>query len=468
MNFQSSFRRKGMKKIFVLCAMVIFTMVSLMPSAVLGAPEGEITGSFQAKAAPSIASVTVDDADSFVTDDGTNITNATTMGFNVAPLVFELNGTQVTLNLDDYTDGNGLRDAINTALTNDGNTTVVIQTKTNGPSPAALKLAGAANETVRFVNILGDVGDIGFSTTLYTGSAASATDLNPLQSYDVSVDVTDTDGIGSVDGGLDNIELKIWWDAAAEQNTEPDFDALTTPDELNYALVTYTRSSNSVSIDSGGGSSWAVTGQSLPTGANLTDPAFTNHTFVFRVTIGEIAREGDGAGVGEWNFAARVIDVDASAAYLAATTNIDVNWYGKVDLGGLTTVDWGRIEKGLLLTDADAQEQVAGIGYVSNGTYDREVKAVATWTSPTAGNITRADVAPGNDQIAIKAGVLAANPAVATYLTAAGVTVQSGLAASTTTTPTVANNYLYLEVAAVFANVGHTYSGTITYVIANG
>ncbi len=307
------------------------------------------------------------------------------------------------------------------------------------------------------------------SVTVYdAGGTTPQTSLTPTTSYDIHVTVNDGDGLGE----LDNLVVKLYADTTGEMSSEyyaeANFDA-TSASAQTAAVITWTESTNTASLDAGGSTSWSLDSSTLPASADIDgseDP--TSFEFIFRVTIGKAASETDGYYY-EWYAAADISDSGSLSGYAYYATAMSMNWYGEIAVPESHTVDWGSLAPGITYTNEDAQEALGDtINYVANGAYAYTVKSSTVWTAADLSEVALdVDLTSDTDHFALKAyGDDVYESAV--QLDAAGSAVNLGTAASgTTETGTdVASHNLWIALADTMTS-SKVYSGTITYGIVN-
>jgi hypothetical protein len=205
--------------------------------------------------------------------------------------------------------------------------------------------------------------------------------LTPVQEYDLAVTVTDADGIGQ----LESLTLKLWYDSTGASFTPEAFNTLGGISDAQTMLVlTWTRADNAVIAPANG--TWQAYGMSLPSQDQLADPAYTSHTFYFRVKIGKVARETTGAG--KWQVAASVSDSVPYTGYAYFQTGgqagLPMNWYGEINLAGSDFIDWGYIANGLRFGDPGSKAGLttsgSGVWFLSNGDFQQLLKSSVQWT----------------------------------------------------------------------------------------
>ena len=307
------------------------------------------------------------------------------------------------------------------------------------------------------------------SVTVYdAGGTTPQTSLTPTTSYDIHVTVNDGDGLGE----LDNLVVKLYADTAGEMSseyyTEANFDAAVGGAQSG-ATITWTKSTNTAVLDTGGAASWSLGSSTLPTSADIDgseDP--TSFEFIFPVTIGKAASETDGYFY-EWYAAAKITDSGSLSGYAYYATAMTMNWYGEIAVPESHTVDWGSLAPGITYTNGDAKEALGDtINYVANGAYAYTVKSSTVWTATDLSEVALdVDLTGDTDHFALKAyGDDVYESAV--QLDAAGSAVNLGTAASGTTEmgTDVASHNLWIALADTMTS-SKVYSGTITYGIVN-
>jgi flagellin len=111
---------------------------------------------------------------------GSEIADATALDFTGTELVFELNGTEITLDSDAYSDVADVADAIQTALTTGGNETVTVTAEGN----SIVITAAEGEEIVIGAASSGDLSDIGLVAGT-TSAAAAGGNISALKVDDV-------------------------------------------------------------------------------------------------------------------------------------------------------------------------------------------------------------------------------------------------------------------------------------------
>ena len=306
------------------------------------------------------------------------------------------------------------------------------------------------------------------------GTTDVAASLTPTQQYDVSITVTDADGIGE----LDNILLRFWYDysGSGAEYTQSDFNAATMISNNARIQFTWNRDTNTAAMYDGfSATTWQLVSSTLPEETFLSDSENTSFTFVFRVQISKVAAEAIDGNV--WQIAARVTDSGDMVAYLhngGGTPGVVCNWYGEISVPESYTVDWGDIPPGTDFSNESAREFVnETINFLSNGNYSKQIKSGTSWTRTGGGDpAVLSDDAGSANTFALKALFGAEDYSSAVSVPATGDFVS--LDDTATYTSEYGTHYeayefvlqnLYIKLNDTF-NQG-IYSGTIMYGIAN-
>jgi hypothetical protein len=460
-------RRRG-----ALLVAMVFIFCQLLAGVSFASPEAQIDGKLTVKAAPSITNIVVKSVDAQATTNGAVVIDANST--TAAAATVQLNGTNIPL-AGGYASVTLAAVVMQAALTAAGNATVTVTSVDNGIT-GYIVLTGAPNQDIVINELAGSIAEYGLIGATTTAVAGEVTRMDPGSEYNVEVDVTDSDGIGTASGGLDQIELKLWYQANGYNSTTPDsFDLQTVPASTTYANIVWDRGTNTSTLSAGAGTHWSIDNATsgYPTAVDLANTSYITTTFSFKITVSEIATYSTPSAA-VWNIGAEVIDTDAEEFYFQKVSAMDMNWYGEVSLPALTEANWGRISPGLEFFDADSAVTVAGMTMLSNGPKYHKIKGSPLWTAGAA-SVTRSAAglsaaALTINQFAIKADIAAAyNNATADDIPTDGVTtiaVDTVLPANTNYTPTARNNYLFIQLSPTFP-AGVEYTGTITYVVSN-
>jgi hypothetical protein len=300
-------------------------------------------------------------------------------------------------------------------------------------------------------------------TSVILNDAAGSTPvitMTPQTAFDVKVLVTDADGLTD----LDTIVVKIWYDATGGVPIESEFDAVVAGNAQTAIIITYTQGTPTWELTEEASSTWDL-------GTCVEGTADSGTAFEFKFTVGKVATETLGGA--KWQIAAKVTDDSAESNTWGATSYdtdySDMVWYGEIS-GVSGTVDWGTVNPGMAIAEGDPSEETLGVtvNYIANGAYDAKVSSSATWTS--AGSAADATLDEDGADLAANAFSLKADVddtlTDADFVTAAGVTINAAVAQTTEAGNDVTTNTLWLQLASAFEK--DVYSGTITYIIANG
>ena len=291
-----------------------------------------------------------------------------------------------------------------------------------------------------------------------TSVTLAETAMTPQTAYNVTVAVSDADDLSD----LTTVVLKVWYDNDGGAPTEGDYDSKTVGDTQSCAIITYTVSPESFVIDpTGGGTTWSLGACEAFDAGEL---ATTTGDCIFVFTPGKVATETTGSD--NWQLAAKATDSASQTGWNYDTTpGATMAWYGEVDVPDATTVDWGSVTQGLDFgEDTDSEEAVGvTITYIANGAYDEQVKTVASWGGSSSLDAT------GNCSVAEEFALEADDDATRTdavLVDITGVAIDETGLQTGETGDGAAENTLWLKLALTFS--AGDYSGTITYIIADG
>jgi hypothetical protein len=284
-----------------------------------------------------------------------------------------------------------------------------------------------------------------------TSGPAEVTAMTPQVEYDARVKVTDAD----LKTDLTTIVVKVWYDADGGTPTSGEFDAISAGDAQTAIIITWTEGATFVLTEETG-SSWVL-------GTCVAPEDLTGY-FQFKFTVGKVATEA--ATANGWQIAARVTDDSAQTAWNYDAQGSTMAWYGEIS-GVSGTVDWGTVNPGMDFAEGGSSEEALGvtINYISNGAFDEKVKSDASWTGGSGATLDADGSCTNANEFALKAddsGTLAS----AVLVDATGVAIDDTGALTEEVGHDAAANALWLKLASTFSKA--TYSGTITYIIADG
>jgi hypothetical protein len=182
--------------------------------------------------------------------------------------------------------------------------------------------------------------------------------------------------------------------------------------------------------------------------------------WVFAVTPGKVATESPGSD--DWDMYAKATDGGGNDTIY--TRDKEILWYGEIT-ANTASANFGSVTPGTGFADDTNEVGSVSVTYIANGDYDQQVKSDATWTGGS-GNATFDATGTCDDpqEFSLQAydddvfgSVVQVDTSGASIDATGTQTSESG--------NTVTTNTLWLKVASVFAI--DTYSGNITYIVAN-
>jgi len=290
------------------------------------------------------------------------------------------------------------------------------------------------------------IGTVALWTT--GGSPVETTSLTPQVEFNIKIPVTDNASFSD----LVTVNATLYYDS---DGTYSEGEVPTSGNTQTCAILTWTKSTNTLTIDSGSGSSWAVNNSS----SIFPSLSGTSGTFEFHFKPGKVATQTTGSA--KWH-----IDVKATDSIPNTGTgtkqNLTMAWYSEIVVT-TGTVDWGEVTAGLEFAEGDPSEE-AGISvtYICNGAYNQQVKASTPWTGSPSGTATlNTSGSPGANEFSLKAdddGTLDAAITVSDSYQTFDTGTQTSESGNTE-----ASNSLWLKLGTPFNTA--TYSGTIYYQI---
>ena len=292
--------------------------------------------------------------------------------------------------------------------------------------------------------------EVGGAPTVTVTFTPTEMDPQVEQTVTVNVDV----GSGRTLGELTEVLFKTWHDANASNPTQDEFNTATANTQT-CAIIAWTPGSFVISPLAG--TTWSL--------GSCTAPTLTSSSgdFTLKFTPGKVATEADGT-TDNWQLAATATSSYGTGFGYDTTPGAAMNWYGSIALGTTVNVDWGSVPAGMAFNNTLAKESLGTtVTYICNGGFDKKAKSSATWggISNTA-TLDPVGTCDSEQEFALKAyntsegsAVLLGNSSV--RVVSGSLTDEGGDSDDT--------NYLWLKLASSFAT--DTYSGTITYVIAN-
>jgi hypothetical protein len=290
------------------------------------------------------------------------------------------------------------------------------------------------------------------------GGGAPISDMTPQVEYNVKVDVSD----GNTLDDLSTVTVRIFYDADGSYVAGEEAGAA---DNKTRAILTWT---NGVgwSIDPlGGGTSWSLVGE------NCTKPALSSGSgiFGFHFKPGKVSTETPVIpGTDKWHIFAKAVDKSA-ATDNGTDENNNMNWFGEITVN-TGNVNWGSLAPGTQFDGASSNQSGISVTYISNGAYDEQIAASATWTGGLGATLDATGNCTNINEFSLKANdtdtlegvggaiLVEASP---TY----GVIDDTG-AQTDEPGDTVTTNTLWLKLSSRFYS--ETYNGFIYYEIVNG
>jgi hypothetical protein len=281
------------------------------------------------------------------------------------------------------------------------------------------------------------------------------TEMDPRveQTVTVGVDV----GTGRTLAELTDVTFKLWYEGTPATPTEETFDGKSA-DTQTCAIITWNGTTFSIA-PTGGDTTWSLGTCTAPT---LTNPS---GDFTLNFTPGKVATEADGTTT-KWQIAATAASVYGTGfGYDGEATAM--NWYGEMALGSIVSVDWGAVPAGMDFTDSAPSQASLGttITYISNGSFDKKAKSSATWVGAINATLDGSGTCDTAQEFALMVDNVAGHGDAA-MLDSTGVVFDDTGALTAEAGGADASNYLWLQLASDFAL--DVYTGTITYIIANG
>jgi len=242
--------------------------------------------------------------------------------------------------------------------------------------------------TANFVINAPTIGTVALWTT--GGSPVETTSLTPQVEFNIKIPVTDNDTLND----LVTVNATLYYDS---DGTYSEGEVPTSGNTQTCAILTWTKSTNTLTIDSGSGSSWAVNNSS----SIFPSLSGTSGTFEFHFKPGKVATQTTGSA--EWHIYVKATDSITNTG-TGNKQNLTMNWYSEIVVN-TGTVDWGNVTAGLEFAEGDPSEE-AGISvtYICNGAYNQQAKASTPWTGSPSGTATlNTGGTPGANEFSLKA-----------------------------------------------------------------
>ena len=323
-------------------------------------------------------------------------------------------------------------------------------------STAGIANASAENTTVTMsqnrvltANYLSAIPSIGTVSLWTTGtSPAATTSITPQSELNIKIPVSENRSFNY----LVTLKAILYYDSDGIYNAS---EVPVSGNTQTCAILTWNRSTNTLTIDPGSSSTWAVNNSS----SVFPSLSSTSGTFEFHFKAGKVATYTTGAA--KWHIYIKVTD---SFPYTGNGTlqNLSMNWYGEIIINS-AGVDWGNVTANLDFNDSSPSRHTnISMTYICNGVYNVQVKSATTWNGNSTTAILKPEGDPGTNQFSLKAdydntlngSVLV--PAVYATFRSGTQTGEVGV--------TESNNSLWLKLGTPF--VTGQYNGSIYYRIA--
>ena len=312
--------------------------------------------------------------------------------------------------------------------------------------PALADEEGTVGGSFTAANVLPDV----TALEVYSDAAliTVASNMTPQVEYYVKVTVGDSNTVDDVD----EIEVQLFYDSVGDDPVAPGSAHTQT-----CAILTW---------DKDGGSEWTILPDTDTTWSldsvdcvKPLDMTVASDFWVFAVTPGMVATESPTTD--DWDVYAKATDgVGNDDMY---TQDKEMLWYGEIT-ANTTSANFGSVTP--VTGFADNTNEVGSISmkYVANGDYDQKVKSAATWTGATYSATFDATGTCDDDQEFSLKAYDADTFGSAVQVDTSGVSIDATGTQTAETGNTVAANTLWMKVARFQTD---TYSGNITYIVAN-
>jgi len=290
---------------------------------------------------------------------GDAIADATALDFSSTNLVFELNGTEITLDGDSYDDAEAVATAIQGALTTDGNETVTVTAEGD-----SIVITAAEGEAIEISDATtGDLSAIGLEAGTTEPTVISADPADPAdppaapadgepegavihiganqgQNLKITIESMRTDALG---GGVDGAEAAVVTGEAVDYTSALDFSSTSLLFELNGTEITL----DSDSYADAEAVATAIQGALTADGNETVTVTAEGDSIVITAAEGEAIEISDATSG------------DLSAIGLEAGTTPAAAVGGTI--GSLRVADVDNAEEGGVLTQAGADAAITNI-----------------------------------------------------------------------------------------------------------
>lgn len=287
------------------------------------------------------------------------------------------------------------------------------------------------------------------------GGGSAVTGMTPGVAYKAKIVAGDANTVEDID----QVRVAIVFDGT---DADPTADPGEVGNTQNLACLKWVKSSDTWSISPvGGDTTWSLTPASCTKPGNMS---LNTGTWEFYFMVGKVATVGSGGnGNPGWDLFGEVKD-EGTPVEAWGDRDLSMDWYGEITVGN-STVDWGSVTPGTGFADGVNEQGGISVKYIANGNYQEQVKSEASWTGITqTATFDEGGSCATANEFSLKA-YTSDTFGSAVQVTLAGATIDNAGTQTVEAGNTVATNDLWLKLASVFTI--DTYSGTITYVVAN-
>ena len=275
--------------------------------------------------------------------------------------------------------------------------------------------------------------------------STSVTSMDPQVEYAVKVTVSDGDTLAD----LSTVKVTIFHDSDGDDDPG---DVPGSGDTQTAAVLACTVGDTPVwSIDPSASTTWVLVE------SNCVQPGLssTSGDFWFHFKPGKVAAEAT-----DWDAHGVADDGVFSPATHYDGSDYDMNWYGEITIN-TSSVDWGTVSLGSDFGD-NVQSSIS-VTYISNGSYNQQVKSDSPWTGGASSVALNGAGNPGTGEFSLKANDLN-ELGTAVLVSTSYATIDSGSQTNESGNVEAANTLWMKMGASGIPDV--TYSGSIYYQIA--
>ena len=295
---------------------------------------------------------------------------------------------------------------------------------------------------------------------LEAGTTEQAMFFMPQQEYDLEINLFDLD-----EEGIENLELKMWFDETGEGVMESRFHDIDEYDGQKSVVIRWNKEEGAVldSVDD----TWELLLEDsvILDVEEIEESDILEYEFVFRVKIGKVARMTMDAS--KWHTAFVVNDGEVYEYHKHGNgVGLDMEWYGEVE--SPDQVQWGNIMTGIDYDEFGAKQRIGEIKYISNGDYVEQVRFGSNWSSSEGQSEAVLVQDPINDnEFSLKINSIDDLDTAKQIPSDGSFLVTDGVNEPTDHNGTIKDEYhIYIKLSEQF-DTGN-YTGNITFGIANG